>query len=186
MDVQVRHVLSDALTLDLSGLVDRFHGTPSLTWWDEKGNVFFHHGPVEPEQFNDKWESNWSGLDLLTCDGNQIRILISANQLCCELWGAALNGVSIHRKVKPHELEKLKEELERLHASEILDVRINIKREKLLRKERNYDDEREGMVCVDIQTSNETFEMTLFNQQNGYYSHSVVLQWRGHDERTSI
>jgi len=98
-----------------------------------------------------------------------IKIQMDGITICCEDFGFLINDV-----------EDDKDALERLSTSKVNRVYLNTYRERYLNESKIYNFSLGGgAVCVNIDTDSETFEITMYCIQNGYYSHEVRLEWRG-------
>jgi len=105
-----------------------------------------------------------------------ISIQMESTVKCCEDFGFLINDV-----------EDDKDALERLATSKVTRVYLNIYRERYLKDSEIYNfSQGGGTVCVNIETDSETFEITMYCCQNGYYSHEVRLEWPGYCENMWI
>lgn len=116
------------------------------------------------EVFNIKNGNHWSSMDgfKITTDEQEIFVLISNDQSCCESWGY---------------LSSFDSPEEYIGAGLINISIVDEKYEKKLISEYEpleYLDEG-GVVFVNFETTNGTFQLAVYNAHNGYYGHSVSI-----------
>jgi hypothetical protein len=118
----------------------------------------------------------WDGVVIFT-EKEQIRLLVSNTQSCCERWGFQINDKekSITDEVKTF-----------LFEHEISQVNWNHTREK-----KKVSQENEGhYACIDIfigQKPNATSILVdVYCNHNGYYRHDLLTVWHNHKDEQQL
>lgn len=112
-----------------------------------------------------KGESNWprgySGYAVRTEEGTLL-FLIEDGQNCCETYGYIMSEDAVEDFVGAN-----------LLAVNFVDEACNVKTEEILKD--SWIDK--GSCCfINLETDQGTLQFVLYNEHNGYYSHSVYLQ----------
>lgn len=97
----------------------------------------------------------------VTTDKQEILVLISNSQNCCEQWGYLQSNDEL-QDFFDAELLKL----------EIVDEALNKK--MLERFEYGFDGG--GVTFVNFETNRGTFQLAVYNAHSGYYGHSIMIK----------
>lgn len=114
--------------------------------------------PILQKGYNNSYTINYDGY-LIKTDAQEISILISNEQSCCESWGYAVS----------------EDDLGSFIGSDLLDVKLINKglNEKMLRHGESLD---EGSIMfVNLETSKGTLQFAVYNGHNGYYGHDAIV-----------
>ena len=104
----------------------------------------------------------WLGFEVEST-GQTITLVIENLQLCCEEWGADCNDM--HKFI----------------GAQISKVKWGKDRVK-----RYADDNERRTAVVDVLTNSGRLELSVWNDHNGYYEHSVKASWRGYEDTQLI
>lgn len=135
------------------------------------------------------FEDHLEGIVMET-DHGPVHFMISNWRECCETWGVSINGSVVTKSFKNTKKQKQKVFRKRvrrrlrahfLHES-ISSVQFNAAREKYQRHRMER-----GVVCLDVCMSNgRTHHIDVWCNHNGWYAHTAVLEWPGHERETII
>lgn len=105
-------------------------------------------------------DGGWSGMDgyLVKTDKQEIKVLISNGQSCCEDWGYLSTNDDVEEFVGAD-----------LMGITLTDTSLNT--EKYNPKD-CYDG---GYVFVNFETNLGTMQLVVYNHHNGYYGHSIKV-----------
>lgn len=114
-------------------------------------------------------EYKWSGMDgwIIKTDKQDIKVGIDNGQSCCETWGYFVSEGDPQEFVGAYLLDV-----------KHVDSCLNVER---MKEECHYLSV-EDCVFVNIETSEGTFQLTVYNEHNGYYSHLVVIESEQHSD----
>ena len=113
-------------------------------------------------------ETTFGDMDgwIVTTDQQEIKIGIDNGQSCCEDWGYFSSEDNLEDYVGAN-----------LLSINLVDSALNVSKLEDLA----YVD-KESCVFVNIETSVGTFQLTVYNEHNGYYSHRVIVDSRQLEE----
>lgn len=116
---------------------------------------------------NDSWDSyeGW----LITTTEQTIKIGIADGQDCCEHWGYFLS----------------EDDVEDFIGASLLSVSIVDTCLKLTKLKEEWVSEDSAMF-INFETSEGTLQFTVYNEHNGYYGHSVVVESKQLTEHTCL
>ncbi len=117
------------------------------------------------EEVNEKERPNsWSGMEgfKITTDKQEIRVLISDGQSCCESAGYFATN----------------DEIQDFIGSEISDIKLTdtCLNTELMENKFEYGFDDGGIQFVDIVTNKGTLQFAVYNCHNGYYGHSIEIK----------
>ena len=104
---------------------------------------------------------NYDGC-IITTDKQVIKTGVEDGQWCCENYGVMTSEDDLN--------DYMGSQLLSIH---LVDTELNKK--KWVDKFGNYDDEVSAMF-INIETSNGTFQIVLYNEHNGYYGHEAYIE----------
>ena len=111
--------------------------------------------------------SEMEGYKITTDKGHELLVLIDNGQSCCEDWGYFSS----------------EDDLENFIGAELLKVNLvnSELRVGLVKQKTDYVEE-DSCMFVNVETSIGTLQLTVYNEHNGYYSHSVKVKWTEFEE----
>lgn len=116
------------------------------------------------EQITEKDQPNsWSGMEgyKITTDKQEIKVLISDGQSCCENAGYFATNDDVDSFVGA-----------KISGIKLTDTCLNI---QLMEKDFEYGFDEGGIQFVDIETNKGTLQLAVYNSHNGYYGHSISI-----------
>lgn len=106
----------------------------------------------------------------VTTDTREISLLISNGQQCCESWGFTIS--------QDEPTWFIGAELVRV---DVVDDKLNVTEHTTTEDDDDEDDGETQVMFVNFVTSRGVFQMTVYNQHNGYYAHTAKLVSRYRD-----
>lgn len=116
-------------------------------------------------------EDSWGSYEgwLITTTEQTIKIGISDGQSCCEIWGYFLS----------------EDDVEDFIGANLLSVTIVDTCLKSTKLKEEWVSEDSAMF-INFETSEGTLQFTVYNEHNGYYGHSVVVESKQLTEHTCL
>jgi len=108
--------------------------------------------------------NSWGGFDgyRVTTNKQEALVMISNDQSCCESWGYFTSEDDHEQFIGAD-----------LLGVTLVDAALN---EKKLKDEIEYGLDEGGIQFVNFETSRGTFQLTVYNAHNGYYSHPIKIK----------
>lgn len=124
----------------------------------------------EVETSLDRSWGSYKGFEVTTTQ-QTIKLLINADQSCCERWGYFMS----------------EDDIQSFIGSDLLDLKITdteLKEGLLKRNDLGGNYFEGGIMFVDIETTNGTLQFVAYNEHNGYYGHAamVISERLNHEE----
>lgn len=107
----------------------------------------------------DSWSSSYDGFKIIT-DAQEILILVSNGQSCCESWGNIVSEDNLEEFIGSN-----------LSSVKVVDTGIN---EKMIEAGQSLD--AGEIMFVNLETSNGTLQFAVYNSHNGYYGHTGIVK----------
>jgi hypothetical protein len=107
----------------------------------------------------DTWSSSYDGFKITT-DAQEILILVSNGQSCCESFGHVVSEDDFKDFIGAD-----------LFSVKVVDVGIN---EKMVEAGQSLD--AGEIMFVNLETSNSTLQFAVYNSHNGYYGHTGIVK----------
>lgn len=121
------------------------------------------------------------GLQMITYDDeNTVEIMLSDISSCCESYSISIDGKDIC-EMGIKDVIKLERKMK---MSYLLDVKWNPSRERQCSSVLKGNDG--AVACIDVFTSNHTYQINAWCDQDGYYPHTLWTKWNNHEEEEDL